>query len=96
MTKNKFCIACDLPDGINVFAGFHKKINPITGASTYFNVWDTDVSNAKLFRSAVQASNALKMVDRDGNVKARVEPFDAVIKAANSPENVERNQSQQN
>lgn len=93
---NKFCIVCDLPDGINAFQGFHKEINPLTGGATYSNVWNTNVKTARLFRSRRQADIVLKMVDGMQIVYARVETYGKVLTLAADPENIRKNQSNQN
>jgi hypothetical protein len=81
--KEKYCITVNLPDGLNVFVGFHKEINPVTGASTYFNIWqlvtdETTLGKAKLFRSQAQAETALKLVDGKQIVYAKVSPLSTV------------------
>lgn len=83
---NKVCIVCDLPDGLNVFVGFDCLIDPVTGTKMYFNVWDTNIKNAKFFRSMDQGKQALKIVSKENtNIFARVEFYDKILEEYNKP-----------
>jgi hypothetical protein len=73
----EYCIVINLPDGVNVFEGFDIVVNPLTNAKTVFNVWNTDITKAKIF-SQKQAPEALKLVDPKGTIEARIEPFSKI------------------
>lgn len=85
--KNKFCIVIDAPDGVNVFEGFDIVINPVTGDKSIFNVWNSRVTAARLFRSPLQAKEALKLVDPKGIVEARIEAYLPIKTAYNARKN---------